>query len=127
MSASPARPSLRQNVAAVAGLTRPLRARRPLLPETRAGTVAAAAKVRGRKKALGFIVDKAVENIADQKESIGIVLHADCREDADKLLSMLQAKLPDMTIRVENVGPVIGTHAGPGTVAFCFIGKERPQ
>lgn len=100
---------------------------KPILTETREGKLAAAAKVRGRKKALGFIVDKAVENIADQKESIGIVLHADCREDADKLLSMLQAKLPDMTIRVDNIGPVIGTHAGPGTVAFCFIGKERPQ
>ena len=74
---------------------------------------------------MGYIVDKAVESIADQKESIGIVLHADCLPEAEKLLSMLQAKLPDMTIRVENIGPVIGAHAGPGALAFCFIGKER--
>ena len=99
---------------------------KPILTETREGKLAAAAKVRGRKKALGYIVDKAVEYIADQKESIGIVLHADCQTDADKLLGMLQQKLPEMTIRVENVGPVIGAHAGPGVVAFCFIGKERP-
>jgi len=100
---------------------------KPILTETREGKLAAAAKVRGRKKAINFIVDKAVENIVDQKESIGILLHADCREDADKLLSLLQAKLPDMTIRVENIGPVIGAHCGPGSLAFCFIGKERPQ
>ena len=100
---------------------------KPILVETREGKLAAAAKVRGRKKAINFIVDKAVENIVDQKESIGILLHADCREDADKLLSLLQAKLPDMTIRVENIGPVIGAHCGPGSLAFCFIGKERPQ
>ncbi|MBR4080257.1 MAG: DegV family protein [Clostridia bacterium] len=98
---------------------------KPILTETREGKLAAASKVRGRKKAMGFIVDKAVENIADQKESIGIVLHADCLPEAEKLLSMLQAKLPEMTIRVENIGPVIGAHAGPGALAFCFIGKER--
>ncbi len=99
---------------------------KPILTETREGKLAAAAKVRGRKKAINFIVDKAVENIVDQKESIGIVLHADCREDADKLIALLQSKLPDMTIRVENIGPVIGAHCGPGSLAFCFIGKERP-
>jgi len=100
---------------------------KPILVETREGKLAAAAKVRGRKKALGFIVDKAVENIEDQKESIGIVLHADCLPEAEKLLGMLQAKLPEMEIRIENIGPVIGAHAGPGALAFCFIGKERPQ
>lgn len=100
---------------------------KPILTETREGKLAAAAKVRGRKKALGFIVDKAIENIEDQKESIGIVLHADCLREAEKLLAMLQEKLPEMTIRIENIGPVIGTHAGPGALAFCFIGKERPQ
>ena len=99
---------------------------KPILVETREGKLAAAAKVRGRKKAMSYIVEKAVENVVDQKESIGFVLHADCRPDADKLLEMLQEKLPDMTIRVENVGPVIGAHAGPGVLAFCFIGKERP-
>ena len=98
---------------------------KPILTETREGKLAAASKVRGRKKALGFIVDKAVENIEDQKESIGIVLHADCPSEAEKLLAMLQAKLPEMTIRVENIGPVIGAHTGPGALAFCFIGKER--
>ncbi len=100
---------------------------KPILTETREGKLAAAAKMRGRKKALGFIVDKAVESIADQTESIGLVLHADAPADADKLCAMLQEKLPDMTIRIENVGPVIGAHAGPGTVAFCFMGNERPM
>ena len=99
---------------------------KPILTETREGKLAAAAKVRGRKKAMGYIVDKAVENIEDQKECIGIVLHADCLPEAEKLLAQLQQKLPDMTTRVENIGPVIGAHAGPGALAFCFIGKERP-
>ena len=98
---------------------------KPILTETREGKLAAAAKVRGRKKALGFMVDKAVECIEDPTESIALVLHADAREDAEKLTAMIQEKLPELVIRIENVGPVIGAHAGPGTVAFCFIGKER--
>ena len=98
---------------------------KPILTETREGKLAAAAKVRGRKKALGFMVDKTVECIADQKESIALVLHADSPADAEKVRAMLLEKLPELVIRIENVGPVIGAHAGPGTVAVCFIGKER--
>ena len=98
---------------------------KPILSETREGKLAAASKVRGRRKALSFIVDKAVECIVDQKESIGLVIHADALKDAETLTAMLREKLPEMTIRIEPIGPVIGAHAGPGTVAFCFIGKER--
>lgn len=98
---------------------------KPILTETREGKLAAAGKVRGRKKAMSFLIDKAVECVTDQTESIGLVLHADAPADAEKLAAQLREKLPAMTIRIENVGPVIGTHAGPGTLAFCFIGKER--
>ncbi len=98
---------------------------KPILTETREGKLAAAAKVRGRKKAISYILDKAVENVEDQTESIGLVLHADAINDARKLAVALHDALPQMVIRIENVGPVIGAHAGPGTLAFCFMGKER--
>ena len=96
---------------------------KPILTETREGKLAAAQKVRGRKKALAYIVDKAAECIDDPTESIGLVLHADAKEDAAKLAIMLHDRIPGITIRMENIGPVIGAHAGPGTVEFCFIGK----
>ncbi len=98
---------------------------KPILTETLDGKLAAAAKVRGRKKAISYIVDRAVENVEDQTESIGIVLHADCPDEAQKLYDTLHEKLPDMTIRIENIGPVIGAHTGPGGLAFSFIGKKR--
>lgn len=99
---------------------------KPILTETCEGKLASADKVRGRRKAMNYIVDKAVENVADQKEAVGIILHADALADAQKLRDMLAARLPDMELRIDNVGPVIGTHAGPGTLAFCFLGKKRP-
>ena len=100
---------------------------KPILTETCEGKLAAAEKVRGRRKAMNYIVDKAVENIVDPKESIALVLHADVPAEAERLRDMTAAKLPDLTLRIENVGPVIGAHAGPGALALCFIGKKRPQ
>lgn len=73
---------------------------------------------------MSYILEKAVENVADQKEAMGIILHADAMDDAQKLHQMLVEKLPEMDIRIYPVGPVIGTHAGPGTIAFCFLGKS---
>lgn len=100
---------------------------KPILVETLEGKLAAADKVRGRRKAMNYIVEKSVENIVDPTESIGIILNADAPDDAARLKEMLQEKLPTMVIRIENVGPVIGAHAGPGTLAFCFLGKKRPM
>lgn len=101
---------------------------KPILIETKEGTLVSCAKVRGRKKAVNFIVEQSVAAAADnQTECVGIVLHADVQAEAEKLKATLQEKLPQMTIRIDNIGPVIGAHAGPGTLAFCFLGKERPQ
>lgn len=100
---------------------------KPILTETCEGKLAAAEKVRGRRKAMNYIVDKAVENIVDPKESIALVLHADAKADAERLRDLAAAKLPGLTLRIENVGPVIGAHAGPGALALCFMGKKRPQ
>ena len=56
-----------------------------------------------------------------------IVLHADAPEDADRLAQLLREKIPGLgNISTRYVGPVIGAHCGPGTVAVCFFGKERP-
>lgn len=99
---------------------------KPILVETLEGKLAPAAKMRGRRKAIAYIIDKAVENVVDQKEAMGIILHGDCPEEAEALKAQLQAKLPDMNILIQAIGPVIGAHAGPGTLAFCFLGKKRP-
>lgn len=99
---------------------------KPILFENREGMIAAYAKVRGRRSALNYIVDKTVENLEDPTESPIIVCHADALEDAEKVKTQLETKIPGANVLIENIGPVIGAHAGPGTVAVCFLGKERP-
>ena len=100
---------------------------KPIITETKEGKLVSSEKVRGRKQALRVLVDKAVENIDDPANADVIILHADAPEDAERLESKLREKIPALNkINTYYVGPVIGAHCGPGTVALCFFGKERP-
>ena len=100
---------------------------KPIITETKEGKLVSTEKVRGRKQALRVLVDKAVENIDDPANADVIILHADAPEDAARVESKLKEKLPELPqIDTYYVGPVIGAHCGPGTVAVCFFGKERP-
>ena len=100
---------------------------KPIITETKEGKLVSTEKVRGRKQALRVLVDKAVENIDDPANADVIILHADAPEDAARVESKLREKIPGLEkIGTYYVGPVIGAHCGPGTVAVCFFGKERP-
>jgi DegV family protein with EDD domain len=97
---------------------------KPIIMEASDGTLTSNDKIRGRKKAIAFIVDKMMEFAPDPAESPIIVLNADSRDDAERVKAMVEQKLPGANILIENVGPVIGAHAGPGTLALCFIGTK---
>ena len=87
---------------------------KPVL-EVRDGVVEEAGKVRTRSKALRLLVDKVkegpVENLA--------VLHG-AAPDLDELLDMLDPLVPRAEIVVGDIGPVIGTHAGPRVIGVTF-------
>ena len=97
---------------------------KPIISEAADGTLTANDKIRGRKKAIAFIVDKMLEYAPDPAESPLIVLNADSIEDAERTKALVEQKLPGANVLIENVGPVIGAHAGPGTIALCFIGTK---
>jgi len=100
---------------------------KPIITETKEGKLVSTDKVRGRKSALRLIADKAAENIDDPANSMPIIMHADAPEDAERLEKMLRERIPELPeIQIWYVGPVIGAHCGPGTVAICYFGKERP-
>ena len=97
---------------------------KPIISEAPDGTLTANDKIRGRKKAIAFIVDKMLEFAPDPAESPLIVLNADSMEDAERTKALVEQKLPGANVMIENVGPVIGAHAGPGTIALCFLGTK---
>ena len=112
-------------VAAVAGTLLDLK---PIITENCEGRLVSADKVRGRKSALRLLADKAAENIDDPANAMPVIMHADAPEDAMRLDKLLRERVPELTeIQTWYVGPVIGAHCGPGTVAVCYFGKKRPQ
>lgn len=80
------------------------------------GVVEQGGKQRTRSKALGFLVDK-VASFGDSVENLA-VLHADC-EDVDSLVARLR-EVHSGEIVVGRIGPVIGAHAGLGTIGVAF-------
>ncbi len=83
--------------------------------EVRDGKVEQGGKQRTRSKALQFVVDKVVE--AAPVETL-MVMHADCT-DVDAFVAMLRPHHSGEII-VSDIGPVVGTHAGHGTIGVAF-------
>jgi len=100
---------------------------KPIIILNREGGMAAVDKVRGRRAALRYLADKTAENIENPQEQSVIIIHADAKEDADKLEALIRERIPALKgVEQYFVGPVIGAHCGPGTIASCFLGKVRP-
>jgi fatty acid-binding protein DegV len=53
------------------------------------------------------------------------ISHGDCYDDAKKLADMVTAVWGITDILISEVGPVIGAHSGPGTMALFFLATER--
>lgn len=99
---------------------------KPILAISKIGKLEAYTKVQGRKKAMRTLVEKTVEHIGDSAGKTIIILHGDVRDEAETLKNQLKNRLSGLgEIKIVMIGPVIGAHAGPGTLAICFIGNER--
>ena len=99
---------------------------KPIIVIGRGGKMDAVEKAKGRKKAIQTIIERTAEAIGDPAGKTVVVMHADAPDEAQRMKEKLKEKLPGLKeIRIQMIGPVIGAHCGPGTVAFAFIGKER--
>ena len=100
---------------------------KPVLHVDEEGKLVPIAKVRGRKASVQALVQKMEENIGafrQQKQTI-FISHGDCLEDAKALAQMVTEKFGYETFLINNVGPTIGSHSGPGTLALFFLGEKR--
>ena len=85
-------------------------------------------RVRGKNKALKTIVEHTARDIDHPQDQTLILMHGDVPEEAEKLADMIRDAIPTLKdIRIQMVGPVIGAHCGPGTLACIFMGKGRQQ
>ena len=101
---------------------------KPLLTIATDGKLSLSGVARGRKKGIKQLVEYYQRRVA--KEGPGrcvVVAHADCQKDADRLKEML-ARLDESILFLEcDIGPVIGSHVGPGMIAVVFWGGDKRE
>lgn len=99
---------------------------KPVLHMDDAGLLIPMEKVRGRKKSIVALLNhmrkSAIQPVAEQTVYIS---HGDCIDEAEQLADMIREELGVTDIMINYIDPVIGAHAGPGTLALFFLATER--
>ena len=98
---------------------------KPVLHVDDEGRLILMEKVRGRSASLKKLAEHMKETIIRPQEQTIFISHGDCLEDAKKLAEIIKDTVKVKDIMINPIGPVIGTHSGPGTVALFFIGSKR--
>lgn len=101
----------------------------PLLNVSVDGKLIPRAKIRTKKKVIPETVNRMLEHADGGKNYNGKVFisNSDCYEDAKAVADLVKSnfKKMDGDVLINSIGTVIGTHAGPGTVALFFWGDKR--
>ena len=99
---------------------------KPMLHVSSEGKLKPVGKVRGRKKSLIALVDRMEETIGSYKNEtdVAFISHGDCIEDAQFVADLVKERF-DLDVWINQIGPTIGSHSGPGTVALFHMGEHR--
>lgn len=100
---------------------------KPIIHVDNDGKLIPIGKARGRKQSLNTLVNymKTLTEGFEDKNDIIFISHGDCEEDARYLADKIKKELGYDKFLFNYIGPTIGSHAGPNTIAVFFMGKER--
>ena len=98
---------------------------KPVLHVDNEGHLINIGKARGRQASLKALVDKMEKTVTEEGMKTVFISHGDCRKDAVTVADMVRERFGTQDIRINFVGPVIGAHSGPGTLALFYLGTER--
>ncbi|MDO4750204.1 MAG: DegV family protein, partial [Eubacteriales bacterium] len=97
---------------------------KPILKINDEGELIKVGTARGKKKSLEALADRFTE-LADDLTTPIFISHADSEEHVRTFANIIkQRHNADLTL-VTEIGAVIGSHTGPGTLALFFLGKHR--
>ena len=65
------------------------------------------------------------KTVTDEGRETVFISHGDCYGDAEKVAEMVRERFGTQYIHINYIGPVIGAHSGPGTLALFYLGTER--
>ena len=98
---------------------------KPVMHVDDGGHLTPVSKARGRKASLLALVDQMEKTAVDPGRQTVFISHGDCLKDAEFVAEEVRRRFGTKTIHINYVGPVIGSHSGPGTMALFFLGTER--
>ncbi|MDY5972573.1 MAG: DegV family protein [Butyricicoccus sp.] len=98
---------------------------KPILHVDDEGKLVAVGKVRGRKRSLEELVGRMASLVGRYENPVVCISHGDCPEDAAYVQQLVRERFGVQEFLVNEVGPSIGAHSGPGTVALFFLGDRR--
>ena len=98
---------------------------KPVLHVDTTGFLIAMEKVQGRKKSLRRIIDQFDAHCADKQNGTLFIGHCDALEDAKFLDDLIFRNTGRRVDKIGGIGPVIGSHSGPGTVALFYISNDE--
>lgn len=100
---------------------------KPIIHVDNEGRLIPINKVRGRKKSLNTLVDYMEQKMGRYREENDIVFisHGDALEDAEAVRDDIKARFGIDSFMINHIGPTVGAHSGPGTIALFFMGESR--
>jgi len=110
------------NAAAIAGIVLNIK---PILKGNENGKIVSFEKIRGRKRTIERLAEKYDELVVEPENQIVGISHADCPEDAQKLIELISRNKPPKEIMLVDHEPATGSYLGPGALALYFAGDEE--
>ena len=98
---------------------------KPVLQMDSEGHLIKVSTARGRARAIEALADRFAQLREEDVATPIFISHAQCQEDAEKLARILRERHAVEVTLISQIGPVIGSHSGPGTLALFFVGKHR--
>jgi DegV family protein with EDD domain len=88
------------------------------------GDVEAVAKVRTRRESIAMLFEKFKEQLAGETQAIISVMHTAAEDEALKLKTIIQETFRNAEVIINQAGPTLGIHVGPGALALIMAPKE---
>lgn len=98
---------------------------KPVLHVDDTGALIPVEKVKGRARSLRTLLDHMEATAVNPAGQTVFISHGDAIEDAQSLADMIRERFGTNDFLINNVGPVIGAHSGPDTMALFFLAKHR--
>ena len=98
---------------------------KPIMHVDNEGHLIKIGTARGRKASIKALADGAGKLGIDLENQVIFISHGDCLDEAEYLANIMRERFHVKDVVISYVGPVIGAHSGPGTMALFFLGTER--